>query len=121
MKTYLSILNNERGGMAALLSVIVLSLIMVTTLTSFYTYIENRAKFQERVRQNYQFGYVMEDMSRAITESHELYDKNSGVCPAGTAVRYLDCTPVCMKKTASYAGVISSDTPSDYAVCVKGG
>ncbi|MES2769238.1 MAG: thrombospondin type-1 domain-containing protein [Bdellovibrionota bacterium] len=109
-----TILNNERGGMAALLSVIVLSLIMVSTLTSFYTYLENRARFQERIRMNYQMGYVVEDISRALMEAHEAF-LGDPLC-TGAAVRWIDCAQVCAPSTAGLD--VPSGTPAN-ALCVK--
>lgn len=110
-------INNERGGMAALLSVIVLSLIMVSTLTSFYTYLENRARFQERIRINYQMGYVVEDMTRALIEGHKrfLADPTCGGDPTVAVPRFVDCTQVCApaRPTGAPAG-----TP-DYSLCVQ--
>lgn len=115
MKT--NILMNERGGMAALLSVIVLSMIMVSTLSSFYIYIENRAKFQERIRVNYQLGYVMEDMSRAVAIAKERFIIDG--CGGNSAlVKYIDCTQVCAMDTSGLA--VPAGTPQ-YAVCVKSG
>lgn len=118
MKKYT--VNNERG-MAALLSVIVLSMIMVSTLTSVYIYIENRARFQERLRMNYQTGFVMDDIGRQIVQAYEqqklVTDGFAVGCPTGTATRFLDCSQVCAQDT-SLLSVVPAGTPA-YAVCVR--
>ena len=118
MKNYT--INNERG-MAALLSVIVLSMIMVSTLTSFYVYIENRARFQERLRMNYQTGYVMEDMGRALLQTYD--DGQAALlastdCPGSSHLTWLDCNQICAQDTTLLAGTVPAGTPR-YAVCVK--
>lgn len=121
MKNTKVILVNERGGMAALLSVVVLSMIMVSTLSAFYIYIENRAKFQERIRVNYQMGYVMEDISRAIVQAREQYLTTG--CPAAQRI-FIDCTEVCGTQTRTVGsipglpGTVTADTPN-VAVCVR--
>lgn len=114
-------INNEHG-MAALLSVIVLSMIMVSTLTSVYIYIENRARFQERLRMNYQTGFVMDDIGRKIVQSYEQHrlidDGFATGCPSGSQIRFLDCSKVCAQKTSLLGGSVPAGTPP-YAVCVK--
>ena len=114
MKNHI-IVNNERGGMVALLSVFVLSVIMVSTLSSFYIYLENRARFQERIRINHQVGYVMEDLGRTIAQASE--QVISGACPVAN-IRWLDCSQVCTVDTAALPGTVPSGTPAR-AVCVK--
>lgn len=114
-------INNERG-IAALLSVIVLSMIMVSTLSSFYIYLENRARYQERLRMNYQTGYVMEDMGRAISTAYEqglqVVSGAVAACPDNTDIAWLDCKRVCAAKTATLDGTVPAGTPS-LAVCVR--
>jgi len=111
-----NLLKNERGGMAALLSVIVLSMIMVSTLTSFYTYLENRARFQQRIRMNYQMGFVLEDMTRALMEGHKrfLADPTCGDDP--NQIRFVDCTQVCAPSTSGLS--VPTGTPSN-ALCIQ--
>lgn len=125
MNTNITIhVSNERGGMAALLSVITLSMIIVSTLSSFYIYIENRAKYQERIRIGYQMGYVMEDLGRAVIEARlaGMEVESGGSCPAGTVARWLDCTRVCLPNVRELEG-IGNAVPQNvtHAVCVKSG
>lgn len=104
---------NERGGMAALLSVVVLSMIMVSTLSSFYIYLENRAKFQHRLKMNYQTGFVMEDLSRAVAEAIDSVD----TCLAANLM-FLDCAQVCGTPTGALPGEVPTGTPA-LAVCAR--
>ncbi len=107
-------ITNQRGGMAALLSVIVLSTIMVATLSSFYVYLENRARFQQRIRMNHQMGYIMDDMGKRVAQARHAYLAGNSTCPPGTEARYLDCTQVCMAPTPTGA-----DNSLSHSLCVK--
>src|SRR5690606_344454 len=84
------------------------------TLTSFYIYLENRARFQQRIRMNYQMGYIMEDMGKAVAQARTALIAGNGTCPAGTAERFLDCTSVCMVPTPTGA-----DNSFSHSICVK--
>ncbi len=111
MKNYLlnhmfkSITNNEKGGMAALLSVLILSGIAVTTLTSAYVFLENRAKYNGRIIASYQTAYGMEDIAINLRQVYDtsiavgattlrsdgsVETTNGAACPMGTlATNYL--------------------------------
>ncbi len=99
------ITKNEKGGMAALLSVLVLSGIAVTTLTSAYVFLENRAKYNGRIIASYQTAYGMEDIAINLRQVYDssvavgattldnngnVTSTNAAACPTGTqATNYI--------------------------------
>jgi len=117
-KAFFDEIKNEKGGMAVLLSVLAISMIVVTSLTSVYSYLSNRSKTQAFVRMNYQFGFVVEDLARAVVEARKA--QINGACVSPNQIGWLDCQQVCMQNTrvAPLVGHVPSDT-TDYAVCVK--
>lgn len=109
---------NEKGGMAALLSVLCLSAIIIATLTSAYMFIENSAKYNSRIKSAYETAYAMEDLARNIRQVYDttlnsgamvidangVMTANPGNCPGNTTAssmtngnqNMLLCVPITM-------------------------
>lgn len=106
-----SMITNEKGNMAALLSVIVLSIVIVTSLSSVYVYLENRAKFQGKLKQSYQISYVMDELARITSLGYDLAYPNGPVNADGSINAPAACP-------ASYTQVTQAASPQDIFLCI---
>lgn len=94
------VLRNQRGAMGVLL-VAMISIVIVTTLSTVYMYIVNRAKYQARIRQAYIMTQVMEDFGRMLRQARDTAI-SSGVttqgaaCPGGTVSFGAGGSPICL-------------------------
>lgn len=123
MKTRTSRINNslgnERGAMA-ILSVVILSFVVVTTLTTVYIYLVNRAKYHSRIREAYQLTHVMEQFGKLTRQAYDTANSISGtLCPGSTPGNPVDRT-----NTIPVTGVAmcfppcsSAQTPTAIAAC----
>ncbi len=77
--------DNERGAIAVL-SVIIMSFVVVTTLTTVYIYLVNRTKYHSRIREAYQLSHVMEDFGKLTRNAYDVANSTTGAnCPSGIA------------------------------------
>jgi hypothetical protein len=81
-------LRNEDGAVA-IISVIILSLVLVTTLSTLYVYIVNRAKYHARIREVYHRLMVIEQGGKILRQAYSEHEASnqdgaSGNCPAGS-------------------------------------
>lgn len=68
----------------AILSVVIMSFVVVTTLTTVYIYLVNRAKYHSRIREAYQLTHVMEEFGKLTRQAYDTASSISGdICPGG--------------------------------------
>ncbi|MCB0394008.1 MAG: hypothetical protein KDD25_05585 [Bdellovibrionales bacterium] len=63
-------LKNEKG-VAGVLAVIVISFTIVTTLSTVYIYLVNRAKYHAKIREAYQMSQVMEEFGKSFRQAYD--------------------------------------------------
>lgn len=75
--------NREKGAMAIMMVVLV-SMVIVTTLSTIYIYIVNRAKYHSRIKEAYQMTHVMEQFGKILAQAYDTAEiVGAGPCPGG--------------------------------------
>lgn len=85
-KTVIKTVNNEKGAMA-ILAVVVMSFVVVSTLSTVYIYIVNRAKYHGRIKDAYRLTHVMEEFGKLTRQAYDTAQALPPLaeCPNGIA------------------------------------
>lgn len=79
LKTFKRV-NGEKGG-AAIITVVIMAFVMVTTLSTVYVYLVNRAKYHQRIKNAYVVTHVMEELGKLVRQARDTAQANPACAP----------------------------------------
>lgn len=119
-------LKNESGAVA-ILSVVIMSFVVVTTLTTVYIYLVNRAKYHSRIREAYQLTHVMEEFGKLTRQAYDTANSVTVTCPSGLAKNSAEvlatigmpmCFPPCSSAQTDRAAKECASHPAVGNMCI---
>lgn len=72
--------NGQKGG-AAIITVVIMAFVMVTTLSTVYVYLVNRAKYHQRIKNAYVVTHVMEELGKLVRQARDTAQANPACAP----------------------------------------
>ncbi|MCB0348130.1 MAG: hypothetical protein KDD37_04805 [Bdellovibrionales bacterium] len=132
----LKILNNQQG-MMAMMGAMIFTIAITTTLSTFYVYTLNQAKYHARIKEAYQLINIMESFATATRKAYDMgmsANASAAPCPDGSAPQQVtgatgkyfcsNNSPVCFKRedtgdeycsTVSFASNVTIEKKTSYA------
>ena len=111
---------NNQSGVAGVLMTVAISFVIVTTLSTIYVYLVNRAKHQGRIREARQMITIMESLTKVAKSAYEAYEAatmaNGGTpdCPGSQTIHTM---PGGMRICLSASGM-GSTLGTDPSTCL---